>query len=458
MTSLAKQATAICGVIAMMAAPIALAKVLGAQTPLTDGVPHFGVASCGGSTCHSRQEATGAVVQQNEISLWQDQSSTTGAHVRAYKVLFSERSLSIAERLGINEPHQAKECLSCHADNVPKNLWAEKFQFDDGIGCESCHGGAETWLTAHYSPNASHSENVLLGLYALEKPDVRANVCLSCHVGSDAPGQFVDHRLMAAGHPRMSFELDLFTALQRHHEEDVDYYRRKEVSTGAQMWAVGQARTLERQLVLFSNPALNMDGIFPEPVFFDCQSCHQNISDDPTYRPKAVFNSVRPATPGQVRFNDANMIMLLAIAEQILPDGGADNLRQEIERFHASLSGQGDRNDATEALQLTASRLALLAGRADFTRDRTISLIEQIAEVAMTDRYTDYVAAEQAVMAIDSLLSSMVAADQASLREVNSIRGKVEAAYEAVADSNSYEQIDLANALSELRVAVMALR
>ena len=30
----------------------------------------------------------------------------------------------------------------------------------------------------------------------------------------------VTHSMMAAGHPRISFELDLFSALQQHHDED----------------------------------------------------------------------------------------------------------------------------------------------------------------------------------------------------------------------------------------------
>ena len=35
------------------------------------------------------------------------------------------------------------------------------------------------------------------------------------------------HRIMAAGHPRISFELDLFSSLQAHHQEDADYGWRK---------------------------------------------------------------------------------------------------------------------------------------------------------------------------------------------------------------------------------------
>lgn len=74
---------------------------------------------------------------------------------------------------------------------------------------------------------AKHQANVAAGLKKLEDPVVRAGVCVDCHFGSAKDGQFVTHRMMAAGHPRMGFELDLFSSLQAHHQEDVDYGWRK---------------------------------------------------------------------------------------------------------------------------------------------------------------------------------------------------------------------------------------
>ena len=44
---------------------------------------------------------------------------------------------------------------------------------------------------------------------------MRAGLCLSCHFGNQE--KFVTHRMMGAGHPRMSFELDTFTQLQPAH-------------------------------------------------------------------------------------------------------------------------------------------------------------------------------------------------------------------------------------------------
>ena len=86
----------------------------------------------------------------------------------------------------------------------------------------------------------------------LEDPVVRANVCLDCHWGSDKPNQFVTHEMMSAGHPRLTFELDLFNAFQGHHDVDADYAARKSVYGGANVWAVGQAMALERSLTLFA--------------------------------------------------------------------------------------------------------------------------------------------------------------------------------------------------------------
>jgi len=219
----------------------------GAPTQSTEtSYRHEGVASCGGSTCHGRQEATGRVVRQNELLTWQDPASPAGAHSRAYALLAEPRSQAIAAKLGIGPAQQAPMCLGCHADPVPAKLRGARFDIGDGVGCESCHGGSQVWLSSHYAVGATHASNVAMGMVALDDPKTRAAKCLDCHFGSAGAGQFVTHRIMAAGHPRVSFELDLFTALQRHHDEDADYRRRKEVSRGVKTWAIGQAMALDR--------------------------------------------------------------------------------------------------------------------------------------------------------------------------------------------------------------------
>lgn len=428
------------------------------KTPYTDETVHEGVMGCYGSTCHSRQEATGIVVRQNEILTWQDETSTTSAHVRAYKVLMTERSKGITARLGLKEPHLEPSCLGCHSDNVPESLRGARFQVDDGIGCEACHGGSTNWLSQHYAEGASHSKNVSLGLYPLEDAKARATICLSCHLGSEADNQFVTHRMMAAGHPRISFELDLFTALQSHHSEDVDYYKRKSVQSGAHKWAIGQVVAMQRQLKLFANPALNHDGAFPELVFFDCLACHRTISDDPDWRPEVRSNPGRPQMPGLVKFNDANMIMLLATAREIAPDM-ADGLDNAIRGFHSSLAGNGQTTEVASAtLTQLSETLLTRINETDFSKSQTLNILDTVVADTLGRRYTDYVAAEQAIMAVDTLLSSMIAAKQVAAIDVIDMRDEINKGYDAVERPNDYDQDQLVSALGILQTRLRELR
>ena len=425
---------------------------------VADKALHQGIMGCYGSTCHSRQEATGVVVRQNEILSWQDQTSTTGAHLRAYKILQSDRSNAITRRLNLGKAVEEPSCLGCHSDNVAINLRGPKFQVDDGIGCEACHGGSVNWLTQHYEVAASHSKNVGLGLVPLEDAESRADVCLSCHMGSADENQFVTHRMMAAGHPRISFELDLFTSLQSHHDEDVDYFKRKVVQPGVRIWAIGQAKAMQRNLSLFQTPSLSTDGVFPELVFFDCLACHREISDDPDWRPEVRPNPGRPQAPGIVKFNDANMIMLSATAKQIAPDL-APKFDSEVKAFHASLAGEGrDPKDVSQSLEDLAEALITVATKTNFSKEQTLGILEVVVEDALTRRYTDYVAAEQAIMAVDTLLSSMVAAKQVAIGQTAGMRDEINKAYDAVESPNDYDQDQLTNALEVLRLRLRELR
>ena len=295
-----------------------------------------GVASCAGSTCHGRSEANGKIVRQDELKLWQDPASLAGAHSRAYRVLAEPRARAIAARLGIGEATSAPMCLGCHATPTGGAAVAPRFQRSDGVGCEACHGAASDWLASHYAVGGTHAANVARGMAPLEDPRARAARCLDCHFGSAAPGQFVDHRVMAAGHPRISFELDLFTTLQQHHNEDPDYWERKGRTSPVQVWAVGQAMALERSLSLFAT-AKGTNGVFPEFYFFDCHTCHRAISDDPRFEPNAPANPGRPIPSGMPAYNDENMIMLSAAARVAAPEVAA-RFERDSRAFHAAFA------------------------------------------------------------------------------------------------------------------------
>ena len=441
----------------MAALLLVLFRPLGAPAIAQQNSPTYvGVATCGGTTCHGRSEADGAVVRQDELMIWQDPSSPAGAHSRAYAVLRDPRSQQIAQRLGIGQAATAPECLGCHA--TPSGQRGARFLTTDGVGCESCHGPASGWLSSHYAVGGTHANNVSRGLIPLENPRVRAGVCLDCHFGSVEQNRFVTHRIMAAGHPRISFELDLFTTLQAHHQDDDDYRQRKGRGGALQTWAIGQTMALERSLTLFSSPSRGTEGMFPEFYFFDCHSCHRRISDDTNFQPTVVANPGRPIPSGMPPYNDENMIMLSAAARVIAPALG-QRFDRDTRAFHQAIAR--DRSSAVAAaarLRDSARALASTFSSATMGRDQTFAMINAITSEAISPRFTDYAGSVQAVMATDTLLSSLVNDGTVSAANAGRIRADINIAYRAVRDPNAYSPGEFRASLGRAAAAIRRLR
>lgn len=429
-----------------------------APEPSSRGV-HEGVASCSGSTCHSRQVDSGVSVRQNELITWQDPSSVAGAHSRAYRVLYEARGEAIVRKLDLNADGVARQCLGCHADPAAGGR-GPRFQVSDGVGCEGCHGGsggAGGWLASHRAVNGGHADNVARGMRALENPKVRAGVCLDCHFGSNKPGQFVSHEIMAAGHPRLAFELDLFSSLTQHWDVDADYVKRKTFAGGVKTWAVGQALALDRALTLYGAPGRGQ-GAFPELYFFDCHACHRQISDDPKARPQWQPNPGRPIPAGTPPFNDENMIMLTAAAKVVAPALGA-RLDADSRAFHTALA-----RDKAESVRAAAKLAATARALADaftdrgFSRAETLSVVDTILQGEISRRYTDYAGSAQAVMAADTLLNAMANAGQVDRAVVVRLRPNLDRAYAQVRDPNSYRPEAFRASLAQVAQAARSLR
>lgn len=422
------------------------AAVLALSGAATAADLHQGVATCSGSTCHGRQLATGKTVRQNELLTWQDETSIAGVHSRAWRVLTQPRARAIATRLGIGAPESAAECVSCHGDATPHR--GARFRIDEGVGCEVCHGGSTRWLASHIRVGVTHADNVRAGMTPVNDVRTRANVCLDCHFGSSKPGQFVTHRVMAAGHPRVAFELDLFTALQRHHDEDADYIQRKGRAGGVKTWAVGQALALDRALTLFQGRGLA--GSFPEFYFFDCRSCHRTFSDDPAAKLSVRSNPARPFMLGNVVFNDENLIMLGAAARAVDPALAA-RLETQAKAFHAAIAQ--DRAGAMKATAALAATTRLLAARfaaSSFSRAQTQAMLRDVTGGAAAAAATDYQGGVQAVMAAETLLAAMVADGQVAPAEARAARPDIDRAYAAVRDANTYRAADFRAAMSRV--------
>ena len=433
----------ILNVIAIIAiSEIFLIKIGIAQTILPQNADdiHIGVTSCAGSTCHGATTPwAGSTVLQNEYMTWEQYDP----HSKAYSVLLNSTSKKMAENLGIGKAHEAKICLDCHADNVPKNKRGRVFQISDGVGCEACHGGGQRWLGIHVSGVGTHEDNVKAGLYPTEDPVKRAELCISCHFGDET--KFVTHRIMGAGHPRMSFELDTFTAIQpAHYKIDSDYRKRKIVANGIQTWAIGQAIALERRLDALLDPKRNRDGIFPELVLYDCQACHHSLLEQKW--------QARPGTglgPGVVRFDDSNLLMLQIIVSNIDPKKGA-LLFQQTKALHKSTTeNESKYYAAAKVLKQTSSELVALFSRHKFGKKDVSRLLNGLIDRAKKAEFSDYVGAEQAIMGISAVLST---ADRMGMKATaKSAQKAVDKAFSALSKYDNWDYIGFKTAVGMIK-------
>lgn len=422
------------------------------------GARYEGVATCAGSTCHGRAEGNGKIVRQDELLHWQEPSSPGGAHSRAYAVLTGLRAAQIAASLGLGNAASAPACLGCHSTNVSPPQRGERFQLTDGVGCESCHGASGGWLASHYAVGASHASNVSQGMVPLDNPQARAAICLDCHLGSNAPGQFANHKMMAAGHPRITFELDLFSALQQHHDEDADYGQRKGRTDSVRLWAVGQAEAVRRSLGLFAKPGLASQGIFPEFAFYDCHSCHRAIDDKATRVLSFETNPGRPIPFATPPYNDENIIMLSAVARALAP-GQAAGFESASRNFHAAMGvGRAETVKAAGRLNLAAGNLSNAMAQRSYSSDTAFTVIATISGKAISPRFTDYAGSAQAVMAVDTLLNALVREGRITVGAAAGIRANINRAYTAVRAPSSFSPSAFRSALGEAARSIEVLR
>lgn len=377
----------------LVAAFLAPAGLVTAQTG-SEGYKHLGVASCASSVCHGKTTPQPAgQVPLNEYRIWYNEDR----HAQAYHALESAQSRQIAAKLGL--PNAMQDiCLNCHSDNVPKGLQGPRFQVRDGVTCEMCHGAAEKWIESHARKDATHAANVSQGLYPSEQPLKRAELCLSCHLGTR--DKFATHTIMGAGHPRLYFELGTFTVDQPAHFKATEYYvSRKGKIDMMNLWLTGQLESGERYLNLMKTPVFTPGGIVPELSFYDCNACH-HAKEKMRWSAAHAGAGVKPGTP---RLQRQSFIMLQALLEAL---GTADALSQLASDTDALNRAGG--TDVTSARAAAQKLLDQLHGLDSWTK-RAYSTAD-IAKVRKTllgyaaaDKAADYGTAEQVVLGVQSL-------------------------------------------------------
>ena len=218
-------------------------------------------ASCASSLCHGAVETwKGSSVLQNEYVTW----SRSDKHARAYTVLLNERSKEIAKKLSLPRAGAPVAASASTATRTTRSAQrGERFRHLRRRRLRSLpRSGRSAGSRATSSPARRTRTTSRAACIPTENDVARAQLCLSCHLGNAQ--KFVTHKIMAAGHPRMSFELDTFTQIRPpHFRIDVDWQKRKVAGTACASGRSGRRVAAQQLLELLREPSAGATGCSP---------------------------------------------------------------------------------------------------------------------------------------------------------------------------------------------------
>jgi hypothetical protein len=399
---------------------------------------YTGPGSCSSPSCH------GSVQAREETSVYQNEYSTwvvRDKHAHAFVNLTNPVGTRMAKIMGIEKPDTAARCLACHSLNVPLDMRARTFDLTDGVGCENCHGPASAWLGPHTTRGWNFDKSLELGMYNTRELVKRSEKCLSCHLGTAE--KFVDHELIAAGHPDLYFELDSFMAVMPPHWKEVD----KDPWFGVRALSVGQAVQLREQLKRVARES--QGGIWPEYAELDCFACHHNLTAaKDSWRQERGYPGRRPGNPP---FNLSRFVVFRHVIQEA-DASAAQQLRLEVDGVSTLVTALGsDRVKVAAQASSTAEvadRLARRLAEMHFDQPMTLRLLKAISADANDIAEQGERSAEQATMAIDSLFIAYTKNDH--LANEAQIKAAIHGLFEQLEDPSAFNGFTFARDMKNL--------
>jgi hypothetical protein len=128
---------------------------------------YVGVQKC--KSCHKKK------LIGNQYAKWQEMK-----HSEAFETLKGDEAIKLAKEKGIAKPpHEADECLKCHATayGLKREQFAKRpLKLSDGVQCESCHGPGNDYKKKKIM--SDHDKSVAGGMW---EPGKDEKICLNCH-------------------------------------------------------------------------------------------------------------------------------------------------------------------------------------------------------------------------------------------------------------------------------------
>jgi Cytochrome c554 and c-prime len=332
------------------------------QAPAKQEFRYFGSKNCG--FCHNgkpnEQFPPDAkfFVKLDEYKTW----DTEDKHRVAFARLTSKRGQDMAALLKLDVTKREAGCLGCHSAGTAEAANRNQntlFDPSEGVSCENCHGPYEKWGIDHTFEayrSKSTADRTLLGMIDVRVPEIQANQCLSCHIGSAAEGKVVTHDMYAAGHPPLpSIEVATFTNFIPRHwwlvaEKNIP--KAKEIAgfkpgdlEQTKLALVGAAVALKTSMKLLADEAkLSPKGPapgeeYPDYARFDCWSCHHDLVRESWRQQRGYVGA-----PGRVPVSEWPLSLVELAIDRLGMDDPAEATadRTKLHDFTKALRDQAD--------------------------------------------------------------------------------------------------------------------
>ena len=418
-------------------------------------IKYIGPGSCAATSCHgSIKPIAGSRILQNEYSTWILQDK----HSRAYQVLTGEVAERMARILKLGaKAEEAPKCLACHALYTAPEQRGRAFEISEGVSCENCHGPASAWLGPHTTRSWAHEKSVVLGMSDTRNVIHRTEKCLECHLGTK--NKFVDHEMIAAGHPDLYFELDSFSAVMPRHwkvprESEPGKPAEDAAWVGVREWAAGQAvqlrASMERLTWRAKNERFDKKDVWPEYSELSCFACHHALGPaKDSWRQEHGYAGRRPGDPA---WNASRYVVFRLLAKQ-MDSVNAQELDRQMLLVSDEMSKLNPDRSAVAAAALAAAPLAQrFAERlATMQYDQAIILrmLQRIPDDAENNALADERAAEQATMALDSLYIAY--SRETKPANASEVRSAINGLFQQLENPSTYNADQFASSLRRIR-------
>jgi cytochrome c554/c'-like protein len=438
--------------VSLCACFMAFPTLLSAQN---EPIKYIGPGSCAATSCHgSVKPIAGSRILQNEYSTWIIQDK----HSRAYQALTGDVGERMARILKLGaRAEEAPKCLACHALNPPSEQRGRAFEISEGVSCENCHGPASGWLGPHTTRTWAREKSVALGMHDTRNVIHRTEKCLECHLGTK--NKFVDHEMIAAGHPDLYFELDSFSAVMpRHWKSPRESEPGKSVEdaawVGVREWSTGQAvqlrAAMERLTWRARNERFDKKDVWPEYSELSCFACHHALGPaKDSWRQEHAYIGRRPGDPA---WNSSRYAVFRLLAKQIDSASAMDLDRQLLSVSDEMGKLNPDRNvlaSAASAAAPLAQKIAERLSTMQYDQAVALRMLQRIPDDAEYIALADERAAEQAAMAMDSLYIAY--SKDAKPANAAEVRAAINGLFQQLENPSSYNADQFASALRRIR-------